>query len=367
MSCLIRWTRPIRPRPMRPSCRRSSTSRPPMMMATTSRSSESPRQPAARRGGDAHSAAARHAAPRQRREPRRVIRSMTGFGEASTQVDGAHYFLEVRSLNNKYFKANIRLPDELQGLEPELEAELRRRLTRGTVTLIGKVTDTSEQAAYEINHQALSNYIEQVRQTPQVASGEVRLDLAALLTLPGVLQTPPDEEKRLDRAREVFAGLLDRAAKDLIGMRTREGAALHTELSDQERLIAERLERIALRAPTVVEEYENRLRQRIDSMLQDAGVSIEPVDLIREIAIYAERTDIAEEISRLSAHLAQFRDLIGDTSRGPTGRTLDFLTQEMLREANTIASKSNDAGISRDIVEVKGAIDRIKEQVQNVE
>jgi uncharacterized protein (TIGR00255 family) len=132
-------------------------------------------------------------------------------------------------------------------------------------------------------------------------------------------------------------------------------------------LIADRLRLIRERAPANVAEYEKRLRARIDAMLGEAGLQVEPVDVIREIAIAAERTDINEEISRLSGHIDQFADLLSRQDGQPVGRTLDFLTQEMLREANTIASKCNDSEIARAIVEVKGAIDRIKEQVQNVE
>lgn len=139
------------------------------------------------------------------------------------------------------------------------------------------------------------------------------------------------------------------------------------DLTAQRDMIAERLEKIAERAPHVVTEQERRLRSRIDGMLQEAGLSVEPVDLIREIATYAERTDIAEEVTRLRGHIDQFSDLLGGNDGRPVGRTLDFLAQEMLREANTIASKSPDSLISRLIVEVKGSIDRIKEQVQNVE
>ncbi len=296
-----------------------------------------------------------------------MIRSMTGFGEASAEVDGAHYFLELRSLNNKYFKAIIRLPDEFQGLEPELESELRRRLTRGTVTLIGKISETSGAAAYDINHEALDHYIQQLRRTPQIASGDVHLDAAALLSLPGVLQPPADEEARLERAREVFQRLLDTASKNLLQMRHREGSALHTDLMSHHDMIAERLERIATRAPAVVEDYNQRLRTRVEGMLKDVAVTVGQIDLVREVAVYAERSDIAEEVTRLGGHLSHFSQLLSDTSGRSMGRTLDFLTQEMLREANTIASKSNDAPISRDIVEIKGSIDRIKEQVQNVE
>jgi uncharacterized protein (TIGR00255 family) len=292
---------------------------------------------------------------------------MTGFGEASLQQDGVHFFLEVRSINNKYFKAVLRLPDDLEGLEPELEAELRRRLTRGTVTLVGKTTDPSASAAFTINDQALARYMEQLLRTPQVKSGEVKIDAGAMLTLPGVLQPPADEEQRFERAHAAFMKLLEKACADLIAMREREGGLLTQELMSQHDIIVERLQRVAERAPAVVQEYHTRLRARIEAMLKDAGATIEPGDLIREVAVYAERSDIAEETQRLASHMRQFRELLTSEGRGPVGRTLDFLAQEMLREANTIASKSGDAAISRDIVEIKGAIDRIKEQVQNVE
>lgn len=296
-----------------------------------------------------------------------MIRSMTGFGEASTSVDGVHYSLEVRSLNGKYFKASIRLPEELQGLEPELDSELRRRLTRGTITLIGKFSDTSESAAYRVNHQAIENYIQQLRKSPQVAGGACAIDLSALLSLPGVLQPPSNEEERFEKARSAFTSLLDIACKDLSAMREREGQLLVADLLAHHDLIRVNLGRIADRAPRVVEDYQRRLQARIEALLDDAKVRVEPTDLIREVAVYAERSDISEEVARLTGHLSQFKGMITSNDGRPVGRTLDFLTQEMLREANTIASKSGDVEISRDIVEVKGAIDRIKEQVQNAE
>lgn len=292
---------------------------------------------------------------------------MTGFGEASAQIDGVHYFVEVRSLNSKYFKANIRLPEEFQGVEAEMESRLRERLTRGTVTLTATCSEDSASAAREINVKALQKYIDQLRGVPGMGSGELKIDLAALLGLPGVLQPPTDEEDRLNRARAAFLKLLDRAAGDLIAMREREGRALVADLLTHRDLIADRLRIVGERAPAVVLEYERRLKTRIETMLKESDVRVDAVDLIREIAAYAERTDIAEEVKRLEGHLIQFAELLSGKDDRPVGRTLDFLAQEMLREANTIASKSPDAGISRSIVEVKGAIDRIKEQAQNVE
>lgn len=296
-----------------------------------------------------------------------MIRSMTGYGEAASHEGGAHYFLEVRSLNSKYFKATIRLPEEFQGLEAELEAELRRRLTRGTVTLTARTSDEGGGASHRINQEALSAYVEQIRGASALRGADVKIDAAALLSLPGVLQPPADEEARLLRVRAAFLGLLGKATDQLLAMREREGKALLSDLLAQRDLINARLARVRERAPAVVKEYEQRLRQRIDLLLQGSNLRVEPADLIREIAVYAEKTDIAEELARLAGHMAQFADLLNQAGNQPVGRTLDFLAQEMLREANTIASKSGDAEIARDVVEVKGAIDRIKEQVQNVE
>ncbi|MEQ8850814.1 MAG: YicC/YloC family endoribonuclease [Phycisphaerales bacterium] len=292
---------------------------------------------------------------------------MTGFGDASMHANGVHYFLEVRSLNNKYFKATIRLPENLQGLEPELESQLRRRLVRGSIVLVGRCSDSSEDAAYEINAQALGRYIEQLRRTPQIADGSCSFDLGPLLGLPGVLQPPADEESRLEHAREGFLKLLDTAIGKLVEMRAREGELLSDELMTHHDAIMERLHRIESRAPKVIEDYQARLQGRIEAMLEEAQVKVEPMDLIREVAVFADRSDIAEELARLAGHMSQFESLLNRDDDRPMGRTLDFLAQEMLREANTIASKSGDAEISRDIVEIKGAIDRIKEQVQNVE
>jgi uncharacterized protein (TIGR00255 family) len=296
-----------------------------------------------------------------------VIRSMTGFGEASASRDGVHYCVELRSLNNKYFKASIRLPEHLQVLEAELESALKRRINRGTVTLVANSTDTSASAALDINHQALDRYIEQLRKVEAVKSGELTVDIGSLLELPGVLQHRVDEEARLQGARKVLGQLTETACEHLLSMRRREGSLLVEELTMHRDAIAERLIKIQDMAPNVVSQYERRLRERIKAMVIEAQLRVEPADLVRELAVYAEKTDIAEEVSRLRGHIEQFSELIANGDEQPVGRTLDFLAQEMLREANTIASKSPDELISRLIVEVKGVIDRIKEQVQNVE
>jgi len=295
-----------------------------------------------------------------------MIRSMTGFGLASAESDGTHYAVEIRSLNNKYFKATIRLPEDLQGLEAVLEPALRRRLNRGSVVMTASYSDTSAHAAATINTAAVQSYLTQLLQIDGLAHDAARVDIGALLELPGVVVRETGEN-RVERAGPILQRLLDEACDKVIAMRTREGRALHDDLHKNRTLIADRLAKIAVRAPGVVDGYQSRLRQRIEALLKDSGAAVREEDLIREVAVYAERSDIAEEVTRLDGHLRQFAEIIDARDDEPAGRTLDFLTQEMLREANTIASKSADAEISRLIVEIKGAIDRIREQVQNVE
>ncbi|MCC5828922.1 MAG: YicC family protein [Phycisphaeraceae bacterium] len=292
---------------------------------------------------------------------------MTGFGEASTSVDEVHYSLELRSLNNRYFKCSMRLPDVVAGLEPELDALIRRKLARGSVTLTLRMYGTGVGSAKAINQAVIRNYLDQLRQAVGDDAGlKMTIDPANLLALPGVVEEP-DEESILHNARPVALELAEKAADSLIRMRNTEGRGIRQDLERYRDDIRRQLDQVAQRAPTVIEEYHTRLRSRIDDLLARAQLQVDQVDLIREIGIFAERADINEELSRIRAHLDQFNQLIGDEDPRPVGRTLDFLTQELLREANTIGSKSGDASINRAIVEVKGAIDRIKEQVQNVE
>ena len=298
-----------------------------------------------------------------------MIRSMTGFGDATTQVDGVHFAVEIRSVNNRYFKAQVRLPDELAGLEAELESAIAKRLSRGSIILTVRFADASASAASTINTNAVESYLRQL-QSVLTSNGldhdALRIDVGALLALPGVVISDGGEQ-RLKQARGALLGLVDEACARLLGMREREGRILLDDLHKHARVIDGHLAVIKERMPITVEMYQERLRQRMAALLAESGASVRDEDLLREVAVFAERTDIAEEVARLEGHLQQYREIISATNDDPSGRTLDFLTQELLREANTIASKCLDVEISRRIVEVKGAIDRIKEQVQNVE
>lgn len=295
-----------------------------------------------------------------------MIRSMTGFGDARLERGGVTYSLEVRSVNHRYLKAQVRLPDEFAPLEGGLEEALRGLLQRGSVTVRCSAEGSPASQAGAINQGVLESYLQAVH-AASLKLGErpsefvkPSLDLAGLLSLPGVLRVEP-LDARLAAAREAFHELLPQACLKLVDMRAREGQALHAELAQLCSVVSSSLEIVRAKAPDVSKLYESRLKSRIEQLLPEA----DPVDIVREVAAYAERCDVNEEISRLGGHVEQF--LLGIAEAGPVGRKLDFIAQEMLREANTIASKSPDADLSRAAIEAKAAIDRIKEQVQNVE
>ncbi|NRA57468.1 MAG: YicC family protein [Phycisphaerales bacterium] len=289
---------------------------------------------------------------------------MTGFGDARIEAGGVTYSLEVRSVNHRYLKVSVRLPEELSPLEGGLEESVRSLLQRGSVSIRCSAEGSPAGQAGAINQGVLDAYVSALHDAAarigNTGDAAASFDLASLLSLPGVLKVEPMDE-RLKAAREAFAKLLPEACDNLVQMRSREGEALDSELRELCGVVSSSLESVVDRAPEVSKQYEARLKARIEQLLPEA----EPVDIVREVASYAERCDVNEEISRLSGHVEQFLATLDED--GPVGRKLDFIAQEMLREANTIASKSPDADLSRAAIEAKAAIDRMKEQVQNVE
>jgi uncharacterized protein (TIGR00255 family) len=293
-----------------------------------------------------------------------MLHSMTGFGDAQVEEGGLVYHVEIRSFNQRYFKPTLHLPDEFGYLESDVERLLRSRLTRGSVTLRLYVRALGSQAAVEINQPAVQAYVAQLRE----AAGEderLTIDLATLLTLPGVCQTPELTEGQRAQRWQMVERLTQQALQKLIAMRAAEGQALAADLKRHCATIASALAAVRARAPVVLTEYRDRLKARITELIADSSVRLAEDDLLKEVSIYAERSDISEELSRLAGHLEQFLAVMD--AREPPGRKLEFIAQEMLREANTMGSKTGDAQIARQIIEVKSAIDRIKEQVANAE
>jgi uncharacterized protein (TIGR00255 family) len=298
---------------------------------------------------------------------RPTIRSMTGFGASHLETEAARCSVEIRSVNNKFLKTTVRLPDEIAALETDIETAVSRRLRRGSVMVTVRWSAAGAAMAARIDADAARAAVEQLLAAmPEDVRGRCTVDLATLLTVPGIAEVD-DATEIAEDARDIVFRLLEEACDRLIEMRSREGEVVRAEMEGFGVRMRALLESIAARAPKVVELYRDRLHQRIQSLLEDVGASLGEEDLVREVAVFAERSDIAEEVVRLGGHLDQFFDLLGTPGGEPIGRTLDFLTQEMLREANTIASKSSDAEIARAVVEVKGLIDRVKEQAANVE
>jgi uncharacterized protein (TIGR00255 family) len=285
---------------------------------------------------------------------------MTGYGSAQTLIEGIDYAVEVRSVNGRYFKASIRLPDVWTGAENDIEKMLRDRLHRGTVQLTLRMRLQSEAAAHNVNTAALAKYIEQAR---AALPADARIDVGAMLLLPGVCE-PPMCEDICDRTRDALWQALEQAVEALLVMSRHEGEALHADLANQCEVVEQQLGLIEPRTEHVVADFSQRLLTRVNELVNTAKLTVNEQDLVREVAVFAERSDVNEEIARLRSHLDQFRQAAAQQAQA--GRKLDFISQEMLREANTIGSKANDAEIGRAIVEIKTAIDRIKEQVQNV-
>lgn len=293
-----------------------------------------------------------------------MLLSMTGFGEAHGQGDEVAITIELKSINSRYLKLNLRAPEGFLSLEPRIESVLKTRIQRGTVQLTLRIDRQSSSADYHINNQVLLSYYEQLDKLKMNSEGiPIRLD--ALLTLPGVVDSQEEQNQHASEYWPLIESVLREALENLSKMRSDEGQAMATDLLANCQTISEHIETIDGRADIVVEHYQTRLTERMQKLLVDYDVTVEASDVAREVGLFAERCDISEEIVRLKSHVEQFRGML-KTSHG-VGRKLDFLTQEMFREANTIGSKANDSKIAKHIIEIKAAIERIREMVQNVE
>lgn len=292
-----------------------------------------------------------------------MILSMTGFGEAQLEADGQTYHLELRGVNNRYFKSSIRLPDDYAFMETQLEQLLRRRLIRGSILLRLHLRDLGASAAQDVNVAAIERYVTQLKSVLP-AEPNFNIDLATLATLPGVCQPHDMTEQQRQHGQKLITRLAETAVEKLLEMRVAEGQALAADLKRHCDSVREHVAAIRTHVPGMVEAYRDRLKARVEELVTNSNVHLAEEDLLKEVSVYAERSDVSEELSRLASHLQQFDEAVASSE--PAGRKLDFITQEMLREANTIGSKAGDAQVARHVIEIKGAIDRLKEQVQNV-
>jgi len=291
------------------------------------------------------------------------MNSMTGFGSASLRERRMDINVEVRSVNHRFLTIKLSVPDSLSRHESEIEQLVRARLGRGSVTVSVSVkaprtTDTSLP-----DLKTFKAYAKQLRDIQKALGlkGEIRMeDLLAVPSLWSNGAVESDEEL-WPRVKK----LLHKALDQLVETREREGQKIAGAFKNHLDSIETRLGKVESRVPSVVESYQKRLDDRIQQLLAQRGLEAAKLDIVREVAIHSDRCDTSEEIQRLRAHIGEFRKIVAQ--KGQLGRRLDFLTQEMGRETNTIASKANDGEIAASAVDMKAELEKIKEQVENVE
>ena len=295
-----------------------------------------------------------------------MLKSMTGFGDSRYEADKFSFMVEVKTVNNKYLKVSVKLPDIFSFAETELEKIIKSRVCRGSVYCNIYVKDSGTVSVSDINHAAAMHYLDNFLAIARNANlDKTSPDLARLMLLPGVCQPKVYSEDENKQFMEVLAEQTQLALVKLNEMRDHEGQALLNDLRKNCDFIKVTLDKLEGMTHEVVNRYRDKLESRVNELLASAKLKLDEDTLLREVAVFADKCDINEEISRLNAHLVQFAKICTDEEQ--VGRRLDFLTQEMLREANTIASKANNAQISQHVVDIKVAIDRLREQVQNVE
>jgi uncharacterized protein (TIGR00255 family) len=296
---------------------------------------------------------------------------MTGQGHATEQSELGTVTVEVRTVNNRGFKCSPRLSDALSSLESKIESLARSLIHRGTVHLSVSWRRPPGENLPFIDGEVLRAYVDQL-QGIRAAAGDSQtsIDLSTLMMLPGVIVTAREDRRDDERLWGLVRSAITKSIENLNHMRSTEGTRMaETLLADCDD-VGRRLERIQSLAPNAVEGYRSRLQAKIQRALDEHDLAVGAAELLREVQIFADRVDISEEITRLGSHLKMFADVLqgrsGDQPE-PTGRKLDFILQEMFRETNTIGSKAADAEISAQVVEIKCAIERMRELVQNLE
>lgn len=292
-----------------------------------------------------------------------MIRSMTGFGAAEGRVGSARVVVELRSVNHRFFSPSLKLPAAYARFEGDVREALRRRVARGHVT-VSMRAERDTAAGAVIDEARFAGYVAQLRdlQARHGLAGDV--DIGTVLRLPDVVNTRGETAEEDGTGAEVVT-LVERAADALTAMRAEEGRRLAEFLRERVRVVEEALARMAIRAPVRLVEARDRLRQAVIDLTQ--GIALDDARAAQEIAVLADRLDVSEELDRFGAHIAAFRAALEGRGGEPVGKRLGFLLQEMLREANTTGSKANDAAMLQDVVAVKEELERIREQVENLE
>lgn len=294
------------------------------------------------------------------------MKSMTGFGRGECEKLGRQFTVEIKTVNHRYLEPNIRMPHQFQALEASIRAIMKERIARGKADVSIRYTNHSDdQGTVWVNETKLSEYVSALRKAAENVGLTDDLALSKVLNLPGVVESEMAEED-LEEIKVILTEALDLAINDLDAMRLREGETLKLDFKSKLDELEEHVVEIEKIAPRVVEGYKTRLYERMDQYLDKAKTQqLDDGRLETEVTLFADRCCIDEELTRLHSHIKQYRQLI--EKKEPIGRQLDFLTQELNRESNTIASKSNDLEITRHALAMKNIVEKIREQIQNIE
>lgn len=293
-----------------------------------------------------------------------VTRSMTGCGEGVASDAGATARVELRAVNNRFLKISLRIPEGCSVLEPRIEAAIRERIRRGSIHATVTVTGAVAPSSRRLDEPQLAAYLDALGDFCTARGLPPPTSVDGVLGLPGVVADSPADPEAAARLWPVVHHALAAALDSLESMRAVEGAALAADIADICREIRTLVAGVADRLPQVVTEQQARLTTRVAALLEPLGIAGDLAPVAREIAILADRSDVAEELVRLGSHLDQVERLLEEPA---AGRPLDFLAQELSREANTIGAKSADVAIAHAVVAMKSRIERLREQVQNIE
>ena len=293
-----------------------------------------------------------------------MVKSMTGYGRAEETLDGYAITVEVRSVNNRYLDCSVRIPRLYLFAEDAIKARVQRTISRGKVDVFVTLDSTgAEKVQVSVNKPVADGYYEALKQlAASYGLPESDISVSLLSRFPDVLLAEKAQDD-VEQLAEDICSVLDGALSDFDSMRTREGARLEEDILSRAATIEEKVALVEERSPQTVAEYRAKLEARMNEVLSNA--QLDPARILTEAAIFADKVAVDEETVRLRSHINQLREMLD--MGGPIGRKLDFLIQEFNREANTIGSKCSDIDIARQVVDIKAEIEKIREQVQNIE
>lgn len=293
-----------------------------------------------------------------------MIRSMTGYGKQSLNVEGREYQIEIKSVNHRYLDINVKIPKTISYLEETIKKEISNKIKRGKIDVFVSFENNSEEGRkIEINKQLAKLYIEQLKELAQEERIGSNIEVIDIAKIPDVLTIKVDEEN--SRIKEEIKQVTQDAVTKVLDMKNTEGEKIAQDLLQRISNIQSKIVEISAKSTGLIEEYVVKLEKRVKELLKNDEV--DKSRLAQEVVIYADKCSIEEEITRLKSHIFQFKNLISNNQDGAIGKKLDFIIQEMNRETNTIGSKANNLEITNGVIDIKTELEDIREQVQNIE